>query len=86
MFTPESDVVDLPFGATPVDFAYSIHSDLGDFCCGAKINGKMSPLSSRLENGQVIEIMKGKKPAAKRDWLNFVVTVEAKRHIRKANN
>lgn len=83
VFTPAGDVVDLPVGATPLDFAYSIHTDLGDYCSGAKVNGKMSSLTTKLENGQIVEIAKGKKVAAKKDWLNSVVTIVAKRNIRK---
>ena len=75
VFTPEGDVVDLPAGATPIDFAYAIHTELGDYCAGAKINGKMCGLAEKLENGQIVEIIKGKKIAPKKDWLNFVATV-----------
>jgi len=82
VFTPEGDVVDLPIGATPVDFAYALHSQLGDLCSEAKIDGKMSPLSSKLQNGQIVEIIKGKRKQPSQGWLDFVITVEAKRKIR----
>jgi guanosine-3',5'-bis(diphosphate) 3'-pyrophosphohydrolase len=85
VLTPKSDVVDLPKGATPVDFAYSIHSEVAECCCGVKINGKIAPLSTKLKNGDIVEIITGKrtkKPS--RDWLSFVVTTDAKSRIRKA--
>ena len=82
VFTPKGDVIDLPEGATPIDFAYQIHSDIGDQCVGAKVDNKMISLSKPLENGQMVEIIiqKGKKPS--RDWLNFVKTSQAKHHIK----
>ena len=81
-FTPKGDVKDLPEGATPVDFAYSIHSDLGHLIKGAKVNGKMVSLDYELKNGDVVEIMKGKIPRPSFDWLKFVKTAEAKKRIR----
>lgn len=83
VFTPKGDVVDLPVGATPVDFAYALHSHIGDACSGAKIDGKMIPLSTKLKNGQIVEVVKGKRKKPSRSWLEFVVTVEAKRRIRR---
>jgi GTP pyrophosphokinase len=82
VFTPKGDVIDLPEGATPVDFAFQIHSDIGYQCAGAKIDGKLSSLSQQLENGQVVEIViqKNKKPS--QDWLKFVKTREAKSRIK----
>jgi len=80
-FTPNGDVKDLPDGATPVDFAYSIHSELGHLTKGAKINGKIVSLHYGLKNGDVVEILKGKDPRPSRDWLKFVKTAEAKRRI-----
>src|SRR5499426_3061254 len=73
-FTPKGLVKALPRGATPIDFAYSIHTDVGHQCVGARVNGKMVPLRSRLKNGDIVEIVtqSGHKPS--RDWLNFVVT------------
>ncbi|MFH0806462.1 MAG: RelA/SpoT family protein [Candidatus Brennerbacteria bacterium] len=84
VLTPENDVIDLPTGATPVDFAYRIHSDLGDSCVGAKVNGKMIPLDTELHSGDMVEIIvqKGKKPSE--DWIRFVKTAQAKQKIRGA--
>ncbi|RJQ14567.1 RelA/SpoT family protein [Candidatus Parcubacteria bacterium] len=84
VFTPKGDVIDLPEGATTVDFAYRIHSELGDQCVGAKINDKLVALNEQLQNGDVVDILiqKNKKPS--RDWLKFVKTSEAKRRIKQA--
>lgn len=84
VFTPKGEVIDLPEGATPVDFAYHVHSEIGDHASGAKANGKIVPLDSALANGDIVEILtqKGKRPS--RDWLNFVKTALAKNHIRSA--
>ena len=81
-FTPKGLVKSFPRGATPVDFAYSIHTDVGRQCVGARINGKMVPLRSRLKNGDIVEIItqNGHKPS--RDWLNFVVTSHARYEIK----
>ncbi|QQG46106.1 MAG: bifunctional (p)ppGpp synthetase/guanosine-3',5'-bis(diphosphate) 3'-pyrophosphohydrolase [Candidatus Niyogibacteria bacterium] len=83
VLTPKGDVVDLPEGATPVDFAYHVHSEIGNHAAGAKINSKMSPLSSTLSSGSVVEIItqKNKKPSA--EWLTFVKTSLAKNRIKK---
>ncbi|KKT82698.1 MAG: hypothetical protein A3B99_01775 [Candidatus Yanofskybacteria bacterium RIFCSPHIGHO2_02_FULL_44_12b] len=81
-FTPKGDVKDLPEGATPIDFAYAIHSDLGHSVTGAKVNGKMVPLEFGLKNGDVVEIIKGKNKKPSFDWLEFVKTTEAKRRIK----
>jgi GTP pyrophosphokinase len=67
--TPKGEVVDLPRDATPLDFAYHVHSDLGHRCRGAKVNGRIVPLTHRLSNGEVVEIIAGKHPAPSRDWL-----------------
>jgi len=84
VLTPLGDVLDLPDGATPVDFAYQIHSTVGHECAGAKINGKIAPLDAKLESGDLVEILsqKGKGPSS--DWLNFVKTNLAKERIRNA--
>lgn len=81
-FTPKGEVKVLPRNATPVDFAYSIHTDIGHRCVGARVNGRMSPLRTRLKNGDIVEIVTaaGRKPS--RDWLNFVVTSRARNKIR----
>ena len=79
--TPRGDIIDLPEGATPVDFAYHIHSEIGDSAVGSRINGKIAPLSSSLKSGDVVEILtqKNKKPSL--EWLEFVKTSLAKNHI-----
>src|SRR5881628_238269 len=81
-FTPKGQVKSLPRGATPVDFAYSIHTDVGNQCVGARINGKMVPLRTRLQNGDIVEILtqSGHKPS--RDWLSFVATSRARSKIK----
>ena len=82
IFTPKGEVKSLPRDATPVDFAYAIHTDVGHQCVGARVNGKMVPLRTKLRNGDIIEIVTtaGHKPS--RDWLNFVVTSRARGKIR----
>src|SRR5688500_4126092 len=82
IFTPKGEVRSLPRGATAVDFAYSIHTDVGNQCVGARINGKMVPLRTRLQNGDIVEIMtqSGHKPS--RDWLSFVATSRARSKIK----
>src|SRR4051812_22629693 len=82
IFTPAGEVKALPRDATPVDFAYAIHTDVGHQCVGARVNGKMVPLRTRLRNGDIIEIVTtaGHKPS--RDWLNFVVTSRARNKIK----
>src|SRR5215467_1541874 len=81
-FTPKGLVKAFPRGATPIDFAYSIHTDVGHQCVGARVNGKMVPLRTRLKNGDIVEIVTaaGHKPG--RDWLNFVVTSHARYEIK----
>src|SRR6195256_537111 len=81
-FTPKGLVKALPRAATPIDFAYSIHTDVGHQCVGARVNGKMVPLRTRLKNGDIVEIITqtGHKP--NRDWLNFVVTSHARYKIK----
>ena len=82
IFTPKGQVKAFPRGATPVDFAYAIHTDVGHQCVGARVNGKMVPLRTRLRNGDIVEIVtnNGHKPS--RDWLNFVVTARARNKIK----
>ena len=82
VFTPKGDVKDLPEGATPIDFAFAVHSDLGIHCGGAKINGKIKKLEFRLKNGDVVEIMQSKKPKVTRDWLKIAATSSARHKIR----
>ncbi len=80
-FTPKGDVKDLPEGATPIDFAYAIHTDLGHAVKGAKVNGKMVSLNYELKNGDVVEIIKGKGKKPSFDWLKVVKTAMAKKAI-----
>ena len=82
-FTPGGDVIDLPQGATPVDFAYRIHSDVGHKTIGALINGRIAQLDTKLKNGDIVEIMTSKVAAPRLDWLNFVVTKQAASRIRQ---
>jgi len=85
VFTPKGDVMALPTGATPVDFAYSVHTDVGHRCIGAKVNGRLATLDSVLQSGDTIEIFTAKVPTAapSRDWLQFVVTPRARNKIRQ---
>lgn len=83
VFTPKGDLIELPSGATPIDFAYAIHSDIGDRCVGAKINGRIAPLNSRLVNGDQVEVITAKTQNPSPTWERFVVTGKARSHIRK---
>lgn len=88
-FTPNGDVFDLPRNATPVDFAYRIHSEVGNKTVGALINGRIAQLDTKLNNGDIVEILTSKTPAPRLDWLNFVVTKQASSKIKqwfKKNN
>ena len=82
-FTPNGDVYDLPKKATPVDFAYRIHSEVGHKTVGALVNGRIVPLDTKLKNGDIVEILTSKQPAPRLDWLNFVVTKQASSKIRQ---
>jgi len=83
VFTPHGDVKSLPKGATPVDFAYLIHSEVGNQCTGAKVNGLMVPLRYELKTGDIVEIVTAKNHHPSKDWLNFVKTVKARSRIRQ---
>ncbi|PSR29310.1 GTP pyrophosphokinase [Sulfobacillus thermosulfidooxidans DSM 9293] len=84
VFTPKGDVLDLPAGSTPIDFAYRIHTDVGNHCVGAKINGRIVPLTTPLENGDIVEVLVNRKsPGPSVDWLNIVQTSQAKNRIRQ---
>src|SRR5215813_13752 len=81
-FTPMGKVIQLPRGATTVDFAYMIHSEVGNTCNGARINGRMVPLRTQISNGDVVEILTSPNTHPSRDWLNFVVTSRARNRVR----
>ncbi|MEJ7847598.1 MAG: bifunctional (p)ppGpp synthetase/guanosine-3',5'-bis(diphosphate) 3'-pyrophosphohydrolase [Pyrinomonadaceae bacterium] len=81
-FTPLGKVIQLPRGSTPLDFAYAIHSEVGDTCTGAKINSRIVPLKTEIQNGDVIEILTTVNSKPSRDWLNYVVTSKARNRIR----
>src|SRR6266542_1768138 len=81
-FTPMGKVIQLPRGATPVDFAYMIHSEVGNTCTGARINGRIVPLRTLIQNGDVVEILTSPNAHPSRDWLNFVATSRARNRVR----
>jgi len=82
VFTPKGKIIELPGGSTVIDFAYALHTGIGDSCIGCKINNKPSPLSQKLESGQVVEVMRAKKAQAHPGWLEFVTTAKARSAIR----
>ena len=82
-FTPQGQVKSFPRGATPVDFAYSIHSEVGHHCLGARVNGKLVPLKTPLHNGDIVEILTSPAHRPSQDWLSFVVTSRARSKIRQ---
>jgi GTP diphosphokinase / guanosine-3',5'-bis(diphosphate) 3'-diphosphatase len=81
-FTPMGKVIQLPRGATTIDFAYMIHSEVGNTCTGARVNGRMIPLRTAIQNGDVVEILTSPNAHPSRDWLNFVVTSRARNRVR----
>ncbi|CAN5850264.1 bifunctional (p)ppGpp synthetase/guanosine-3',5'-bis(diphosphate) 3'-pyrophosphohydrolase [soil metagenome] len=82
VFTPQGDVKQLPRGATPIDFAFAVHTEVGLHCAGARVNGRISPLSRELKNGDTAEILTDPKQRPSRDWLAFVKTARARNKIR----
>ncbi len=83
VFSPKGDLIELPQGSTPVDFAYAVHSGVGDKCVGAKINGRIAPLNTKLANGDQVEIITSKTQTPSPTWERFVVTGKARSHIRR---
>ncbi|MFI4934325.1 MAG: RelA/SpoT family protein [Caulobacterales bacterium] len=88
VFTPKGRLISLPRGAMPLDFAYAVHTDVGDTCVGVKINGELRPLRNQLQNGDVVEVIRGPKTQAPADWRSLAITGRARsairRHIRQA--
>lgn len=82
VFTPRGDVIDLPAGSTPVDFAYRIHSDVGNHCVGARVNGRIVPLTYRFNNGDIVEIITRSNSQPSQDWLTFVKTSHARNRVK----
>ena len=83
VFTPKGDVIDLPEGATPIDFAYALHSKIGDRTSGAKINGRLLPLDTKLHNRDIVEIEVKESATPNRKWVDMAKTTLAKRKIRQ---
>ena len=85
VFTPKGEVVSLPAGSTPVDFAYAVHTEVGHHTIGGRVNGRLVPLESTLENGDVVEVLTSKADGAgpSRDWLQFVKSARARNKIRQ---
>ncbi len=83
VFTPKGEVKQLPVGATPIDFAYSVHTEVGQHCAGTRVNGRIAPLSRELRNGDTVEIIVNARQRPNRDWLSFVKTSRARGRIRQ---
>ena len=83
VFTPKGEVKQLPMGATPIDFAYSVHTEVGQHCAGTRVNGRIAPLSRQLRNGDTVEIIVDSRQHPNRDWLSFVKTSRARGRIRQ---
>lgn len=86
VYTPKGDIIDLPVGAMPLDFAYRLHSEIGDHVVGVKINGKMSNLNRRLEQGDIVEILTSKNQTPKQNWLDKIFTPHARSKLMRALN
>ena len=84
VYTPKGDIIDLPKGALPLDFAYRLHSEIGDHVVGVKINGKMSNLNKKLEHGDVVEILTSKNQTPKSSWLDKIFTSHARSRLLRA--
>ncbi|UZK68321.1 bifunctional (p)ppGpp synthetase/guanosine-3',5'-bis(diphosphate) 3'-pyrophosphohydrolase [Sphingomonas sp. S1-29] len=82
-FTPRGELIQLPKGATPIDFAYAVHTDLGDQAVGAKVNGRVLPLRTEIENGDQVQILRSKAQTPQPNWLNFAITGKARAAIRR---
>jgi GTP pyrophosphokinase len=82
VFTPTGEVINLSSGATPIDFAFAIHSEVGSHCAGAKVNGRLVPLRHRLKDGDTVEIVTSRNQSPKKDWLDFAASSKARNHIR----
>ncbi len=83
VFTPKGEVRQLPVGATPIDFAFAVHTEVGLHCAGAKVNGRIAPLSRELRNGDTVEILTSQRQTPSRDWLAFVKTSRARQKVRQ---
>ena len=82
VFTPRGDIMELPINSTTIDFAYAVHTDIGNHCVAAKINRRLEPLSTVLQNGQTVEIITSPSGRPNPAWLNFIVTAKARSNIR----
>ena len=81
VYTPKGDIIDLPVGSLPLDFAYRLHSEIGDHVIGVKINGKMSNLNKKLEQGDIVEILTSKNQTPKSSWLDKIITPHARQKL-----